>query len=528
MPRAESLVPREVSAPGAGLVPDDTIVALATAPGRSALALIRVSGPDAHQVAGRVLRPWPLPERVSRLTTMVDPETGEVVDRPLVTAFGGGRSFTGEPSVEIATHGGYAAPAAALAALIRAGAREALPGEFTRRAVLNGKLDLVQAEAVGDLVDAPSGAMRRVALAQLDGGLSRRVQALREALLALEALLAYDVDFPDEDDGPVPRARVSAAAEEVLGAIRQLLATAPAGEVVREGATVVIAGPPNAGKSSLFNALLGRARALVTSVPGTTRDAIEAVIDAGRWPLRLVDTAGLRETSDVVERLGIEVSERYLAAAHVVLACGADERELGGAVARVRALSEAPVLAVRTKADLDPGRGGPPPTTTMPPNDAVGITPAPPIGPESRAGGAAGRAGAGGAGHPHARASALGAGPEGALPEGALPARVIAVSAERGSGLRELLDAVVELLDANHGAPAPDAPVVTRARHVRALREAHDELAQFCELWQLGALPATVAAVHLRSAVHALEELVGSVDVEDVLERVFSTFCVGK
>jgi tRNA modification GTPase len=267
--------------------------------------------------------------------------------------------------VELCTHGGAAVPAAVLAALVRAGAREARPGEFTQRAVLNGKLDLVQAEAVGDLVDARSGAMRRAALAQLDGGLSRRVAALRDELVGLEALLAYDVDFPEEDDGPVPRGRVLAAAAALVAALDRLLATAPAGEAVREGATVVIAGPPNAGKSALFNALLGRARALVTSVPGTTRDAIEAVVDAGRWPLRLVDTAGLRETDDVVERLGIEVSERYLAEAELVLACGATDGELAHAVARVRALTAAPVLAVRTKADADVRRrrGGPPPTT---------------------------------------------------------------------------------------------------------------------------------------------------------------------
>jgi tRNA modification GTPase len=367
-----------------------------------------------------------------------------------------------------------------LAALVRAGAREALPGEFTRRAVLNGKLDLVQAEAVGDLIDARSGAMRRSALAQLDGGLSRRVSALRHELIALEALLAYDVDFPEEDDGPVPRSRVSAACATVIAALEQLLATAPAGEVVREGATVVIAGAPNAGKSSLFNAVLGRARALVTSVPGTTRDAIEAVVDAGRWPLRLVDTAGLRETSDVVERLGIEVSERYLAGAHVVLACGASAAEVTEAVARVRALSAAPVLAVRTKADLDapPGAGVP---AEAPAGSPVAL----------------------------------------AVPE-------VWVSAERGTGLRELLDAVVAVLDAHHGAPELDAPLVTRARHVRALAEARDELVRFAALWRADALPATVAAIHVRSAVHALEALVGSVDVDDVLERVFSTFCVGK
>ncbi|CAA9337349.1 MAG: tRNA-5-carboxymethylaminomethyl-2-thiouridine(34)synthesis protein MnmE, partial [uncultured Gemmatimonadaceae bacterium] len=465
--------------------------------------------PDAYAVAGRVVRPWPLPERAARLARVVDAESGELLDRPVVTVYAAGRSFTGEPAVELSTHGGHLVPAAVLAALVRAGAREALPGEFTRRAVLNGKLDLVQAEAVGDLIDARSGAMRRTALAQLDGGLSRRVLALREELIGLEALLAYEVDFPEEDDGPVPRGRVAAACTAVGASLDQLLATAPAGEVVREGATVVIAGPPNAGKSSLFNALLGRSRALVTPVPGTTRDAIEAVVDAGRWPLRLVDTAGLRETADVVERLGIEVSERYLAGAAVVIACGASAAELLATVARVAELTDAPVVAVRTKADLDPGnggeaaplrgadaRGGPPPDLMMPPGATPAVIAAAPTVPESP-----------------------GAGP---------PGEALRVSAERGTGLRELLAAVVARLDARHGALAPDAPLVTRARQARALSEARDELALFAAAWAEGALPATVAAVHVRAAVHALESLVGSVDVDDVLARVFSTFCVGK
>ena len=464
--------------PGDGLHAGDTIAAQATLAGRSAVAVIRVSGSAAFAVAGRVVRPWPLPERVARLCTLVDPESAEPIDRAVVTAYAEGRSFTGEPLVELSTHGGYAVPAAVLAAVVRAGARAAEPGEFTRRAVLNGKLDLVQAEAVGDLIDARSGAMRRAALAQLDGGLSRRVGALRHELIALEALLAYEVDFPEEDDGPVPRARIAEACAVVIGALEQLLATAPVGEAVREGATVVIAGAPNAGKSSLFNALLGRARALVTEVPGTTRDAIEAVVDAGRWPLRLVDTAGLRETSDVVERLGIEVSERYLGDAQLVLACGVSGAELASTVDRVGRLTSAPIVAVRTKADLAPGGSDAP--------------------------------------------LAAGAG------AGAPPDRALAVSAERATGLGELLTVVVERLDRHYGAPAVDVPLVTRARHVRALSEARDELRAFAELWSSGALPATVAAVHVRTAVHALESLVGSVDVEEVLDRVFGTFCVGK
>jgi tRNA modification GTPase len=311
---------------GSGVQLGDTIVAVSSANGRGAVALVRLSGRNAFAIAARHLRMWPALPRVSYLCEVFDGE--EKLDESLVTLFPAPNSFTGEDTVEFSTHGGYLVPSTIVAALISSGARQASPGEFTRRAVLNGKLDVLQAEAIGDLIDASSHVMQHTALNQLDGGLSRRLLSLRSDLIELEALIAYDVDFPEEDDGPVPRQRIEQTAAEIVKSLRSLLATAPAGEVVREGAVVVIAGPPNVGKSSLFNALLGRSRAIVTEIPGTTRDALEAVIDSGKWPLRLVDTAGLRETDDRIERLGIEVSERYLDTAHVILACAEDAKAL--------------------------------------------------------------------------------------------------------------------------------------------------------------------------------------------------------
>jgi tRNA modification GTPase len=391
------------------------------------------------------------------------------LDQALVTMFPGPNSFTGEDTVEFSTHGGYLVPGTIVATLISAGARQATPGEFTRRAVLNGKLDVLQAEAIGDLIDASSHAMQRTALNQLDGGLSRRLLSLRNELIGLEALIAYDVDFPEEDDGPVPRDRIDRAAEGIASSLEALLSTAPAGEVIRDGAIVVIAGPPNVGKSSLFNALLGRSRAIVTEIPGTTRDALEAVIDSGKWPLRLVDTAGLRETEDRIERLGIEASERYLDSAHVVLACAEDWRSLEETISLVSRNSTAPVLAVRTKSDLVSH-------------------------------------------HDENIHSWIG----------------IPVSAETGTGLQELLGAIDEAVDARHGEIIPDLPILTRARHQKAISTARSELEQFTAAWREEKLPAVIAAVHVRTALHALEELIGAVEVEDVLDRVFSSFCVGK
>ena len=445
----------------------DTIVAIASPPGRGAIALVRLSGPDAFAIAARHLRAIPVEPRVAHLCDVLDGD-GKL-DQALVTLFPAPNSFTGEDVVEFSTHGGYVVPTSIVAALTASGARQALPGEFTRRAVLNGKLDVIQAEAIGDLIDARSHVMQRTAIDQLDGGLSRRLLALREDIVGLEALIAYDVDFPEEDDGPISRARIETAADTLLKSLEQLLATAPVGELIREGAIVVIAGPPNVGKSSLFNALLGRSRAIVTEIPGTTRDALEAVVDSGKWPLRLVDTAGLRETGDRIERLGIEVSERYLAAAHVVLVCAEQLETLHETANLVGCLTKAVIIPVRTKADLV------------------------------------------------AKSEELSA-----------PAHGVAVSAETGSGLRELVEAIDAVISENQGLVMPDSPILTSARQRKALEAAQFEVGEFIQAWRAGNLPVTVAAVHLRTAVSELEELIGTLEVNDVLERLFSAFCVGK
>jgi tRNA modification GTPase len=454
---------------------DDTIVAVATAPGRGAVALVRLSGARAIPIARALgafggARGGELVARRSQLVTLNDAASGERLDQVLATAFVAPRSYTGEDVVELTTHGGSVSPSRVIAACVALGARVATPGEFTRRAVLNGRMDLLQAEAVADLVDARTRAMQQQALSQLDGGLSRRLLALRDDVIRLEALIAYDIDFPEEDDGPIAPARIGAAARALLCALDALLRTGPRGAMVRDGVLVVIAGPPNAGKSSLFNALLGESRAIVTAVPGTTRDAIEALLDrAGDvLPLRLVDTAGLRETDDEVEKLGIEVSARYLAQAQVVLACGASADDVARTVQAVGARTTAPVIPVHTKGDLR--------ESGAPGDDSAGIT----------------------------------------------------VSAERGTGLAELLARIDAV--ATHDAPASaqDSVIITRERHRAGLSVARTEVATFVDAWENGALPAPVAAVHLLAAREAIADLIGSVETDDVLERVFRDFCIGK
>jgi tRNA modification GTPase len=442
----------------------DTIAALATPPGRSATALIRVSGRTAFAVAGRVLEPFdPAAGRRVRRSRVFRSDSREQLDDVLYTTFRSPASFTGEDLVEISTHGGLLAPAEVLAALFAAGARLAAPGEFTRRALANGKLDLLQAEAIGDLVDASAPAQRRAALNQMDRGLSARITALRSQVLEVEALVSYDIDFPEEDEGPVPRARIDAAVADLSRALAGMLATAAEGGRLREGAICVIAGAPNAGKSSLFNALLGHERAIVTEVPGTTRDAIEAPATCGGFPFRLVDTAGLRDSQDRIERLGIEVSRRYLGAADVVLFCVETGRDLSEDERAFLGAAAAPVLLVRTKADLVRAAG-----------------------------------------------------------EGD-----VAVSVLSGAGLPEVRDRLAALGFARLSATADPGPVLTRERHRIALDRARDEVERFAGARRAG-LEAAVAATHLRAAAGALEDLIGLVTPDDVLDRVFSTFCVGK
>ncbi|HEX7547024.1 MAG TPA: GTPase, partial [Gemmatimonadaceae bacterium] len=313
-------------------------------------------------------------------------------------------------------------------------------------------------------------ASHRMALQQLSGALSHRLTSLRAGIVEIHALLAYDLDFPGEDDGELPRRRVLEACDATITALDELLSTVPAAILGREGAVVVLAGPPNAGKSSLLNALVGESRVIVSETPGTTRDAVDVLLEHDPWPLRLVDTAGLRDEADALERLGMEVSARWLARAHVVVACAETITSLETARTAIATLSDAPVIGALTKRDLVVNGE--------------------------------------------------------ATPQLSWP--VIPVSAVSGAGLTVLLDRVTEAVLATTGTAEADTPMVTRARHRSALENARRELAAFREAWRADTLPAPVAAVHVREALRELDHLIGAVDVDEVLARVFATFCVGK
>jgi len=457
-------------------LPGDTIAAIATPPGAGAVAIIRVSGPGVRAIADTLGLQGLEPRRAS-VRQLKHPASGSEVDRVLATLFPGPGSYTGEDLLEIGPHGGALLPQLVLDAVLAAGARPAERGEYTRRAFLNGRLDLLQAEATADLIEATSPALAHVALQNLERGLSRRIESLRNAMIDALALIAYDIDFPEEDDGPVDPVQLAAVIRSVSGEIDDLLSLAVEGEMLREGALTVIAGHPNAGKSSLFNVLVGFERAIVTEHPGTTRDAIEAIVGVEGYPFRLVDTAGLREDAEEVEELGIEVARTYLNRAEIVLFCVEDGRPLDTeerAFLAGLAPGRAPgrTILVRTKADR----------------------------------------------HPDSNAGA-------GLDRDVIPC-VVRVSSVDGTGVAELrrllLDAAFSGVRAEE-----EAPLVTRRRHVRALENARAEVEAFVAA-RTSRLPPEIASTHLQEATLRLEELLGVVTTEDLLDAVFSGFCIGK
>ncbi len=446
-----------------------TIAALATPPGRGAIAIVRVSGPDARAIAAHVFFSREALRDRSVVYGTVRDAQGRIVDRALALAMDGPRSFTGEDVVEFQLHGSPLAARETLRALLAAGATLAAPGEFTQRAFLNGKLDLSAAEAVADVIDAESRAAVHAAQANLAGALRRAIEAQRAALGSILEELAAAIDFPDNVREP-DRALLANRIEAVDAALGALERDGERGRLVREGYAVTIAGPPNAGKSSLLNALLADDRAIVSEIPGTTRDTLEERVTIGGVFVRLTDTAGVRESADPLERLGIARTERALAGAALALVVVDGSVPLGADARRVlRETRDRPRIVLFNKADL--GRAG---------YDARDA----------------------------AEADAI----VGSAFDEATLTRVRSGIAERGWG-GETID-----LTRAHLANVRHADAVARAR--RALAEARTTLA--------GGQPVDLLAGDLVAACAALGEITGAAVTEETLTGIFARFCIGK
>ncbi len=454
-----------------------TIAAVATPPGEGAIAIVRVSGPGARGVARRVLRradrtPLPLSPRSAVRAFAVHPRDGRTLDEVLVLWMPGPASYTREDVLEIQCHGGHAAARAVLGACLDSGARAARPGEFTLRAFLNGRLDLVQAEAVLDVIRARSEEALRVHEELLGGHLSREVSAWQEALTRPLTLLEAHLDFPDEEDvGELDPGAVIGPIEAVARQMEDKLSTYAWGRAVREGFTAALVGSPNTGKSSLLNRVLGEDRAIVTEAPGTTRDLVEGWTQAGGVPLRLVDTAGLRDPRDPAEQEGVRRARTAMEQAHcVLLVCDGSRPLTPDEALRARELRGRPgFVPVLNKVDL--GR--------VPREDL-------------------------------ARAS------------GREPLEVSALTGEGVPGLLELLGRMAQ----DGLGPGAEAPL-TRERHRALVAEALGCLREAVDVLRSGAYP-EVAASQVHAARRCLAELLGWGAPEDVLEAIFSQFCIGK
>lgn len=453
----------------------DTIAAIATPPGEGGLAVIRISGPRALEVADRVFRPA---GKRSCLPSAAPSHTlhyghvhrrGEIVDEVLLAVMRKPRTYTREDVVEISCHGGMLVARLVLQSVLEAGARLAQPGEFTRRAFLNGRLDLTQAEAVADLIAARTERALAAAREQLAGSLSRRLQQLRDDLMLALAHVEAQLDFPEEDIAPDTREGILQRLEAGLQLVASLLRTAEEGRILRQGIRVAIVGRPNVGKSSLLNLLLGHDRAIVSPRPGTTRDTIEETANIRGIPVILVDTAGVREAGDEIEQEGIRRSHSAVATADLLLHVfdrsepwTPEDQQLWEAFASRRR------LLVLNKADL-------PSRLVLPASDAPRVE----------------------------------------------------LSCRTGEGLETLKDALENLIWSGRPSDHTAPEALINARHQEALLRAQAALEHaVCALRE--AVPLDLVAVDLRAATDAVGEIVGQTATEDLLDIIFSRFCIGK
>lgn len=450
----------------------DTIAAIATPPGEGGIGIIRLSGPEAQAIALRIFRP----ARAGRLRShrvrygyVIGPD-GAVIDEALLTFMAAPHSFTREDVVEISCHGGALPVQLTLEAALAAGARLANPGEFTMRAFLNGRIDLSQAEATLDVIRAQTSAGLAVAQAQLGGWLAREVRAARAALLEPLAYITALIDFPDE--GIEPQA-VAEPVAQALATVERLLAGADQGMVIRNGARVALVGRPNVGKSSLLNALLRVERAIVTPIPGTTRDTLEETANLAGVPVVLIDTAGMRASDDPVEQIGVERARSALASADLaLLVFDAQQPFTAEDAAMLSVTAERPTIIVWNKCD-DPAS-------------------APPPAPE----------------HPRSVA-------------------VVACSARYGHGIDHLANTIAATLLGGTLPAMGTTHLVSNPRHRAALRRAVEFLRAAQETLATNAATDLLAA-DLTGATNALGEITGETVGEDLLDVIFSRFCIGK
>jgi len=469
----------------------DTIVAISTPPGRGGIGIVRLSGPESVSIAAQLVRLRATLEHArARLADVLDTERDEDstrIDEALVTLFAAPNSYTGEDLVEIAAHGAPVVLDLLLRQSLALGARLAEPGEFTQRAFLSGRIDLTQAEAVRDLIEAQTLAQARLAASQMGGALSARIMPAKHDLLELIALLEAGIDFAEDDLSVAPESEIARRIDVIRPPLAELEATFAHGRILHDGLTLAIVGRPNAGKSSIFNALVERDRAIVTAIPGTTRDTVTERIALGGIPLELVDTAGLRESTDEVEQLGIARSRQALADAAIVLIV-LDASSIGPAetiheedARLIAAVQDRSALIALNKVDLV--------------SESADRTD---------------------------QTDQLGPIDEGFLGNTGLP--VLETSAVTGQGIAELRDAILKLAT---GGAAAEPGMLTSLRHHQAITQALHALDDAANA-VASSIPHEMVLLDLYRTLWALDSLTGQTTPDDILNLIFSTFCIGK
>ncbi len=460
----------------------DTICAIATAPGTGGIAVIRLAGPEAFAIADKIWQGTTLSQTKSHtahLGNILDTDNS-VLDQAVATTFRAPHSYTGDDTVEFSVHGSPYVQKRLLEVLCHNGARIAQPGEYTRRAFTAGNIDLSQAEAIADLIAARSRAAHRVAVSQMRGGVSRRLNQLRQQLIDLSALLELELDFSEQDVEFAPRDRLIDLAQQIYAEVTRLHGTYSRGAAIREGIPVAIAGPTNAGKSSLLNTLLGDDRAIVSDIHGTTRDTIEDTITIGDHLVRIIDTAGLRHTNDTIEQIGIQRTRRAINTAAITLlivdatapdAISGTEKDT---FRDIIANTGSTIIAAINKTDIA---------------------------------------------DPHPAAEKL----RQILPPGT---PLLEISAHTGLGIPRLLRAIEEKLTQITGDINADI-LITNARQAQALADAATAAAAVIDALRDG-IPADLVALDIRDTLHHLASLTGTITSTTILHTIFSRFCIGK
>ncbi len=463
---------------------EDTIVAIATPPGRGGIGVVRLSGKSSIEIASRLVRQGKVPPEVQRATLgkFLDPQTGKVLDEVVLTFYRQPHSYTGEDVVEVSCHGSPVVLKYLVESSLELGARAAEPGEFAMRAFLNGRIDLTQAEAIRDLIESRTLYQARVAATQLGGSFSARLKPHKQALLDLIARLEAGIDFADDDVDVMDWKELLVQLDVIRADVERMVEGYAYGRIVREGLSLSVVGRPNVGKSSLFNRLLNMDRAIVTAVPGTTRDLVAESASIGGIPVHLVDTAGIRSTADAVEKIGVERTHQAMADSDLrllVVDTSQDWTEEDRKLLH-KTSGMGSMLVVANKADL-PERTA---RTTI--------------------------------------EQAIHAGNSVAL----RPAEIIVTSALTGQGIEELRDKIMHAAGAGNN-PGPEGELVTNLRHQQLLKESLEALER-CRKAAGEQMHHEMLLLDLYDALRPLDTITGATDIEDILGTIFSRFCIGK